>query len=108
LVTQTRLCSTQFSLVENASDGNTIGPARVNGEEVDPLIGWCMTYLTNFSGRPSASIPAGLSKGLPVGMQLIGRRYADGDVLAAAACFERLQPWKDAYRICAERTLAPG
>jgi hypothetical protein len=26
-------------------------------------------------------------------------------VLAAAATFERLQPWRDHYRICAERKL---
>jgi amidase len=92
--------------VDNATNGDTRGPTHVNGVEVDPLIGWCLTYLTNFSGHPSASVPAGLSGGLPVGMQLIGRRYADGDVLAAAATIERLRPWKDAYRICAERPAA--
>lgn len=89
--------------VENATDGNTKGPASVNGHEVDPLIGWCMTFFTNFSGHPSVSIPAGLSGGLPVGMQIIGRRTADCDVLAAAAAFERLRPWRDHYRICAAR-----
>jgi amidase/aspartyl-tRNA(Asn)/glutamyl-tRNA(Gln) amidotransferase subunit A len=31
-------------------------------------------------------------------MQLIGRRYADDDVLAASAAFERVRPWKDTYR----------
>ena len=91
--------------VDNKADGNTKGPTHVNGDEVDPLIGWCLTYVTNFSGHPSASLPAGLSGGLPVGMQLIGRRYADSDVLAAAATFERLQPWQDHYRICAARKL---
>jgi amidase len=91
--------------VDNTADGDTKGPAVVDGEEVDPLIGWCPTYFTNFSGHPSASVPAGLSGGLPVGMHLTGRRYADGDVLAAAAAVERLRPWRDAYRICAERTL---
>jgi amidase/aspartyl-tRNA(Asn)/glutamyl-tRNA(Gln) amidotransferase subunit A len=44
---------------------------------------------------------------LPVGMQIIGRRYADADVLAASAAFERLRPWEDTYRICQERTRAP-
>ncbi len=91
--------------VENAADGNTKGPTHVDGEEVDPLIGWCLTYITNFSGHPSASVPAGLSGGLPVGMQIIGRRYADSDVFAAAAEFERLRPWHDYYRICAERKI---
>ena len=91
--------------VDNAADGDTKGPTHVDGVGVDPLIGWCLTYPTNFSGHPSASIPAGLSNGLPVGMQLIGRRYADGDVLAAAAAFERLKPWRDHYAVCAGRTL---
>jgi amidase/aspartyl-tRNA(Asn)/glutamyl-tRNA(Gln) amidotransferase subunit A len=95
LVTPTLACLP----VENATDGNTKGPTEVNGVEVDPLIGWCLTYPVNFSGHPAASIPAGMAQGrLPVGMQLIGRRYADRDVLAASAVFERLRPWRDTYR----------
>jgi amidase/aspartyl-tRNA(Asn)/glutamyl-tRNA(Gln) amidotransferase subunit A len=94
--------------VDNATDGDTKGPTHINGVEVDPLIGWCLTYLVNFTGHPAVSIPAGLSNGLPVGMQLIGRRYADAQVLAAAASFERLKPWTDAYRICAGRPTPAG
>jgi amidase/aspartyl-tRNA(Asn)/glutamyl-tRNA(Gln) amidotransferase subunit A len=101
LVTPTLACMP----VKNATDGNTLGPAQINGEEVDPSIGWCLTYLTNFSGHPSASIPAGLVDGLPVGMQIIGRRGADVDVLAASAAFERVRPWNDAYRLCENRTI---
>jgi amidase/aspartyl-tRNA(Asn)/glutamyl-tRNA(Gln) amidotransferase subunit A len=92
--------------VKNATDGNTLGPTQINGEEVDPLIGWCLTYLTNFSGHPSASIPAGLSGGLPVGMHIVGRREQDVDVLAASAAFERVRPWTDAYKICEDRALS--
>jgi amidase len=91
--------------VDNASDGDTKGPGKVDGVEVDPLIGWCLAYVTNFSGHPSASAPAGLSDGLPVGMQILGRRYAGGDVLAAAAAVERVRPWRDAYEICMKRPL---
>jgi len=94
LVTPTLACRP----VENATDGNTKGPASINGVEVDPLIGWCLTYPVNFSGHPAASIPAGMAGGLPVGMQIIGRRYADADVLAASAAFERIRPWRDTYR----------
>jgi amidase len=88
LVTPTLACLP----VDNADDGNTVGPSRINDVEVDPLIGWCLTYFVKFSGHPAASIPAGLADGLPVGMQLIGRRYGDADVLAASATFERISP----------------
>ncbi|HEY1719830.1 MAG TPA: amidase [Magnetospirillaceae bacterium] len=91
--------------VDNLTNGETRGPTSINGENIDPLIGWCMTFITNFSGHPSISIPAGMSGGLPVGMHILGRLRADSDVLAAAAAFERLRPWKDTYRICAERKL---
>jgi amidase len=79
--------------VENGDDGNTVGPSEVEGVAVDPLIGWCLTYFANFTGHPAASIPAGQVDGLPVGMQIMGRSGADGDVLAASAAFERLRPW---------------
>ena len=93
---------------ENAADGNTKGPAEINGEAIDPLIGWCMTYPINFTGHPAASVPAGLAEGRwPVGMQIVGRRWADADVLAASAVFERLRPWRDSYRRCTERPI-PG
>ncbi len=102
LVTPTLACLP----VDNSNDGNTLGPSEINGEPVDPLIGWCLTYLINFTGHPAASIPAGLSEdGLPVGMQIIGRRYADADVLAASAAFERLRPWQESYRQCTERVF---
>ncbi len=91
--------------VLNSDDGNTTGPSEIEGVEVDELIGWCMTYFTNFSGHPSASIPAGMAEGLPVGMQLIGRRYADDDVLAASAAFERVRPWQHTYQDCLARPL---
>ena len=92
--------------VDNVAGGNGVGPRSINGEAIDPLIGWCMTYLINYTGHPAASIPAGLSAGgLPVGMQIVGRRWADSDVLAASAMFERLRPWHDTYKICAARKI---
>ncbi len=86
--------------VPNAQDRNTLGPREMNGVPVEPIIGFCETFFANFTGAPAASVPAGLSKsGLPVGLQIIGRRHRDGDVLAAAAALEELQPWRGLYEI---------
>lgn len=86
--------------VRNRTDRNTAGPVKIGETECDPLIGFCQTFFANFTGHPAASVPAGLSEnGLPVGMQLIGKRFCDGDVLAAAAAFERVRPWKSLYEI---------
>jgi Asp-tRNA(Asn)/Glu-tRNA(Gln) amidotransferase A subunit family amidase len=84
--------------VLNGTCGNTRGPREINGQAVDPLIGWCMTYPINFTGHPAISIPAGLtSDGLPIGLQIIGRRHAERTVLAVAGAFERMRPWFASY-----------
>jgi Asp-tRNA(Asn)/Glu-tRNA(Gln) amidotransferase A subunit family amidase len=83
---------------DNADDGNTLGPSEVEGEEVDPLLGWCLTYPVNFTGHPAASLPAGFTDDrLPVGMQIVGRRFDDETVFAASAAFERVKPWHGSY-----------
>ena len=89
----------------SATRGETLGPSSVAGVAVDPCIGWCLTYLTNFTGHPSASIPAGMSNGLPVGLLVTGSRYGDDDVLAFCRAFEQVMPWSATYQTCADRPL---
>ena len=85
--------------VKNVADRNTKGPSEVNGVPVDPLIGFCETFLFNFTGNPAASVPAGLSHGgLPVGLQIVGKKFRDEDVLAAARTFEQLRPWRERFQ----------
>ena len=51
------------------------------------------TYPFNLTGQPAASIPCGFTKaGLPVGLHLVGPRYADALVLRAARAFESIRP----------------
>ena len=39
-------------------------------------------------------MPCGFTRdGLPIGLQIVGRRFDDVRVLRAAAAFERAQPW---------------
>ncbi len=64
------------------------------GEPLGPLQWTRFTYPFNLTGQPAASIPAGWTKaGLPVGLQIIGNRYADLLVLQAARAGEQVQPW---------------
>ncbi|HUG36175.1 MAG TPA: amidase [Candidatus Limnocylindrales bacterium] len=52
------------------------------------------SYPFNFTGQPAASVPAGFTpSGLPVGLQIVGRRFADLTVLQASAAFESARPW---------------
>jgi len=48
----------------------------------------------NMSWNPAASVPCGFTgDGLPVGLQIVGRRFDDLGVLQASAAFEQAQPW---------------
>jgi aspartyl-tRNA(Asn)/glutamyl-tRNA(Gln) amidotransferase subunit A len=52
------------------------------------------SYPFNFTGQPAATVPAGFTTaGLPVGLQIVGRRFDDLGVLQAAAAFEQARPW---------------
>jgi amidase len=53
-----------------------------------------LTYAFSVLGVPAISIPCGFTKkGLPVGLQIVGKRRGEAAVLRAAAAFERAQPW---------------
>ena len=43
------------------------------------------TAFANVTGHPALAMPAGLDGGLPVGVQLVGRRHGDAELLAVGA-----------------------
>ena len=75
-------------------------PAFEAGHEVPPGSGmerwpdWSpFSYPFNLTQQPAASIPCGLTEaGLPVGLQIVGGKYREDQVLAASAAFESLRP----------------
>ncbi|MFX1517136.1 MAG: amidase [Promethearchaeota archaeon] len=72
-----------------------IGPFEVNGEGIGPT-GWLLTFPFNFTGQPAASVPCGFTKdNLPVGLQIVGKRFDELGVLQASRAFEKGLPWRD-------------
>lgn len=67
------------------------------GGKVVGALGWlAFTFPINMLGYPAVTVPAGwTAAGLPVGLQIVGARFADAAVLRAAAAFEAVQPWAD-------------
>jgi aspartyl-tRNA(Asn)/glutamyl-tRNA(Gln) amidotransferase subunit A len=74
------------------------GPEKVDGRYVRPEQWLSFTYPMNMTGQPAASVPAGWTDdGLPVGLQIVGRRLDDALVLRASAAFEAAAPWRDRW-----------
>jgi amidase len=63
---------------------------EINGQPLHTYLDWMAScYLISATGLPAISVPAGFTPaGLPVGLQLVGRRRGDWDLLAVAHAFE--------------------
>src|SRR6266480_3480357 len=74
------------------------GPAEIGGRTVEPFYWLSFTFPFNLTGQPAATVPAGWTTGgLPVGLQIAGRRLDDPAVLRAAAAYEAAAPWRDRW-----------
>lgn len=65
-------------------------PVSIGGEAIKPYIGLCGFLVPfNMSGHPAITLPCGRSpKGLPIGMQLIGRKFSERQLLILARQYE--------------------
>ncbi len=74
-------------------------PGTIGGRDVDP--DWAFNpfnLVANVTRRPAASVPCGFSSdGLPIGLQIVGRRGQEAMVLRASAAFEKARPWADKH-----------
>lgn len=84
-----------------AFDADGPMPTEMDGRFLsNPLIALCFTYPLNLTGHPAITIPVGISaEGLPVGLQVVGPRMSEHELLRIAAAYEREHPW---------RKVAPG
>lgn len=76
-------------------------PTTINGEDLTERFGLAagamsvpFTMLANLCWNPACSVPVGNSSdGLPIGLQIMGRRHADHEVLRLARVLEEARPW---------------
>ncbi len=71
-------------------------PSKINGIDVTPTAWQAFTFPFNFTGHPAASIPCGWTNaGLPIGLQIVGKRFQEMLVLQVSKAFEERAPWQD-------------
>jgi len=69
-------------------------PARIAGRSIADFDYTPFTFPFNLTGQPAATVPCGFSSdGLPIGLQIVGRRLDDATVLRVCAAFEAARPW---------------
>lgn len=70
------------------------------GEKADDPVAMYLqdvyTIATNLAGLPGMSIPAGLSNGLPVGLQIIGNYFDEARMLDVAHAYQQVTDWHQA------------
>ncbi len=73
-------------------------PTRIGDRDVHAGMMAVHGMLANLVNLPAISVPAGITvEGLPIGLQVIGPRYREDLLLAAATRYEASQPWP---RLC--------
>ena len=84
------ICPTTAIPAVPADFDSTKDQLRINGKEVNKMLGWCMTTPFNTLSRcPVLTVPSGrASNGVPTGIQIVGKTYCDEDVFQAGMAYE--------------------
>ncbi|PSP76615.1 amidase [Halobacteriales archaeon QS_3_64_16] len=73
-------------------------PTEIDGESVSGLpMDWALSWPFNMTGHPVLTVPAGIAKGLPVGIQIVTKRYDERAALSVATVLEKARPWAETY-----------
>jgi aspartyl-tRNA(Asn)/glutamyl-tRNA(Gln) amidotransferase subunit A len=73
-------------------------PIEIEGQKVGTVrrAWYPYTHPFNLTGHPAITLPCGFhGDGLPIALQLVGRRAEDARLLRIAALFEQARPWSD-------------
>ncbi|MFC1982813.1 Asp-tRNA(Asn)/Glu-tRNA(Gln) amidotransferase subunit GatA [Chloroflexota bacterium] len=71
-------------------------PFKIGEKTDDPLQMYLSDVCTlpiNIAGVPAISVPAGFADGLPIGMQIIGKPFAEETLLRVAYAYEQATEW---------------
>ncbi len=68
-------------------------PTTVGDQQAELGNNGALTIPANVFGSPAVSIPIGTSRGLPVGLQVLGRHHEEPLLLDLALTAERERPW---------------
>jgi len=72
-------------------------PFKIGEKADDPVQMYLSDVCTlpiNIAGVPAMSIPAGFANGLPVGMQIIAKPFAEETILKIAHAYEQATGWQ--------------
>lgn len=90
------VCPTTALPAVKADFDQSSDTVEINGQAVNPMLGWVMTSPFNTLSRcPVLTLPSGrAANGVPTGIQLVGKTYRDADVIRAGMAYEAAAgPW---------------
>jgi len=89
----------EFMLLPSAQvfpfDAKTHWPTEIAGRKMDTYHRWMeVCSLVSMTGLPSLNVPVGFSaRGLPMGMQIVGRNQAELSCLQLAFAYDEATRW---------------